>query len=377
VNYRVKLTTLTPLHIGTGTELLNEYDFKVVGDKTYRLNVDAVFDYVLTGDVEHLDRRLLETPPGRLVEPGDLAAHPELAGYVLDGAPQPKSEGAGRVREQIKDARGRLYLPGSSVKGALRTVLARAIGGRLGGPLPVNDAPDARGRVNPQRAGGRLEAGIFRPGGNHATRDLLRALRVADSLPAGAAPLLVNVRVVKGDRQASPIDVEAVPPGVTFESSLHLDEYLYGTAASELGWDGERTRWLRSLPAACRNVARQRFKQERDYFAEAGLPQLAAVYQAWLDELAGLRGSDTCFLQLGWGGGWENKTAGRELLAGDDAAFARLRDTFHLGRPPRGGRDWRPRPGEPFPASRRLVVTAAGRPVAPLGWLRVDMHKVG
>jgi CRISPR-associated protein Csm5 len=375
MNYRMTLTTMTPLHIGTGTELLNEYDFKVVEDKTYRLNVDAVLDYVLSGNAEQIDRHLLNTPPGQLVQPQDLPDHPELTNYMLDGTPQPKTEGAGRVREQIKDAYGRLYLPGSSLKGALRTAIARGIGRRLKAPLPINDRPDRRGRANAKRAGDRLEASIFRPGRNQATHDLLRALQVADSQPVQADPLLINVRVVKGDKQASPIDVEAVPPGVTFETRIHLDDYLTTTVAAQLGWEPEQTRWLHNLPVAGRNLALHRFRAERDYFAQAGLSQLAGLYAAWLQELAELKGGDTFFLQIGWGGGWGSKTVGRALLAGDEAGFARLRSTFNLGRPPKGGHNWQPQAGDVFPASRRLAVTPNGQPIAPLGWLRASIRE--
>ncbi|MBN1641543.1 MAG: type III-A CRISPR-associated RAMP protein Csm5, partial [Anaerolineae bacterium] len=309
----VTLTTMTPLHIGTGTELLNEYDLKVVGSQTYRLNVDAIWDYVLSGDARGVDQHLLRTPPAQLIAARDLAEHPEFVAYVLAGRPQPESAGAGRVREQIKDAFGRLYLPGSSLKGALRTAIARSLGRKQPQPLRVNDRPDRRGRRNAQRADDWLEADLMRPGADDANHDLLRALQVADSHPAQGGPVLVNVRVVKGDRRESPIDVEAAPPGTTFETTIHLDDYLLDAVAGELGWDAPRTGKLYALPRVCRDFALQRAAREQAYYAKRGLPELARIYHAWRQELQALKGSDTCLLQVGWGGGWESKTVGKDL----------------------------------------------------------------
>jgi CRISPR-associated protein Csm5 len=383
MNYDVTITTLTPLHIGTGTELLNDYDFIVDRDrgKTYRLNVDAVFDYVLPDEPGKFNQALLKQSPTKLIKVDDLKRHPELATYILSGHPQPKSVGAGRIKEQVKDVRGKLYLPGSSLKGALRTAIARSIAGsdNIKPKLQVKTTKNQRGRVNPKQADDWIERTIFRVerdqiarGRNEMNYDILRALQVADSRPVEVSPLLINVRIVKGNQLESPVDVEAVPPNTTFETTIHTEKFLYQDQADKLGWDKERTKWLYNLPIAGRNVAVKRFAQEIAYFTDVGLTDLVRVYKVWQSELSSMRGSNDFFLQLGWGGGWENKTLGQALLAPDEQDFADLRDTFDLGRPPRS-KDWRAKPGTTFPSSRRLVVNNQNRPVAPLGWVKVTV----
>ena len=50
--YDVVITTITPLHIGSGTELLNEYDYVIRKgqEQTWRINDDALLDAVYTDD---------------------------------------------------------------------------------------------------------------------------------------------------------------------------------------------------------------------------------------------------------------------------------------------------------------------------------------
>src|SRR5690606_18415556 len=107
--------------------------------------------------------------------------------YVLQGTPRSSAEGA-QVREQVKDAYDRPYLPGSSLKGALRTVLAWSIWRER------KLQPDAR-QLQRRRAwaASSYEKAIFGRSPNH---DLLRALQVSDSQPLDAAALMIaNVRV--------------------------------------------------------------------------------------------------------------------------------------------------------------------------------------
>ena len=44
IHYQAKLTTVSPLHIGSGKTLLNEYDFVACKGYTWRINDDALLD---------------------------------------------------------------------------------------------------------------------------------------------------------------------------------------------------------------------------------------------------------------------------------------------------------------------------------------------
>ncbi len=371
--YHMTIETLTPVHIGTGTVLLNNYDFKVDGGKTYRLNVDRVLDYLWPADVDAMSEaqreKLLRTPPGELLTSRDLQEHPELVLYTMAGAPQVKERGAGQIREQIKDAFGRLYIPGSTIKGAIRTALARHLTKQLGvAPLPL-----IQGARSSERADDRLDAKLFRPNSDSANYDLLRALRVADSRPVDAVPILANVRVFRGKTGQSPIEVEAVPAEVVFQATLILDEYLLQEQADELGWDSDHVQAVHNFWVTCRNMTVRQMQKEKEFCTANGMNNLAGWYEERLRDLKQMKGTLECFLRIGWAGGWENKTLGSEILAADKEKFYRLREDFELGKPPRFKGKWTP--SKTFPLSRRLVVDTKGNPAAPMGWVLVRLEK--
>ncbi len=369
MKYNVTITTLTPLHIGRVSDLLKLYDLKVDDKRntTYRLNVDAILEDMLTRNNMRFDEHLLNTPPAELITLEEITNHPEFVFYTLDGIPQSRE-----VKEHVKNVKGKLYIPGSSLKGCLRTIIGRNIAQSeyARDSLAIDPEEDS-----PQRADDWMEEVIFGPHEeqrNWMGHDLMRSMQVADSYPTDSPPMLVNVRVVKGNKHGSPVDLEAIPPQTTFRTNIKLDTYLCVDKVDELDWHEEQTKWLYNLPIAGRNVAREHIQREMAYFEHANLSRIAQVYGAWYGELKKMRGSNVFLMQMGWGAGWENKTYGKDLIARDSHEFAEIRNQFNMGSPPRA-RAWRARPDDIFPISRRLVVTPQGISVVPLGWVKVEI----
>ena len=119
--YHLTVTTLTPLHIGSGVTLLNEYDYAIHRGRTWRINDAGFLDAQQTDDPAFIEK-LSVTPPAQLIGEADFVPDSPYFRYVIRGTPRSNAEGA-QLQEQIKDAHDRLYLPGSSLKGALRTAL--------------------------------------------------------------------------------------------------------------------------------------------------------------------------------------------------------------------------------------------------------------
>lgn len=369
--YTLEVTTLTPLHIGTGDVLQRGFDYVVHGERTWVIHGDALLDAVW-GPTP--DPRLLGRPADELLEVlGRDAFDPQARyfRYVLPGKPRAEARGA-EVREQLKDLWDRPYLPGSSVKGALRTVLA-AVGWQQKG-LRLDPS---RLRDNRSWAAQPLERALFGRDPNH---DLLRALWVSDSEPVGPDSLiLVNAQVAVRERLASPIELEAVRPDTTFRLTLTLDGYLLRREVREqLCWRDE-VKWLLQLTSLARQHALRRLEREMRYWNGVRGAQRILEFLDGLHQRAQGLGEGEALLQIGWGGGWDSKTFGAGALQKDPNAFEAVVRRYRLarGRAPR-------KPGDPFPRSRRVVViTGRGKesgklvtvPDRPLGWVQIALKE--
>lgn len=372
--YQVKVSVLTPLHIGSGHDLLNEYDYAIRKGHTWRINEDAL---LLTQDVDDpaLADRLAEIEPARLLQDADFQFGSKLFRYVIKGTPRSKARGA-QVREQFKDVYDRPYLPGTSLKGALRT----ALGWKRWQILGLK--PDVR-NLNRRRefAAQWYEQELFgEHSGKSPNKDTFRALQVADSAPLAADRLmLVNARVLnRGGTLGSPIELEAIRPDTVFETEIKIDLALFSAWAKKHHLELRGSDLLINLPGMLREYATRRLERQAAWFSQVSSAEKTAQYCRNLIKTT--LPPNASFLQIGWGGGWESKTFADPLQANRDFMESILR-------PPKEGgyglaRGTR-KPGDPFPKSRRVLVqvqtTPDGRtnetPLYPLGWVLVEIKE--
>jgi len=358
----VEIEVLSPLHIGTGRALQRGYDYTVFRDQMWRINEDPLFadKYIQAGENQQaLNRVLMGRPAEELLEPSDYRLHPEYFRYHMPGQPRAEGQGA-ELRECLKDPYDRPYIPGSTLKGALRTVVAWTIFREEKRRFSARALGSSR-----SWAGQPLERELLGRDPNH---DLLRAVIVHDSAPAKQSDLLLaNVQVVAGRRAQAPIEVEAIKMGTQLQTSLTLDEYLLEpNLARRLGW-GQKGDILRSLSVHSRNLALVRIKAQQAYFA--GRPEFGRVQRFYqlLEKLhAQLKDTPDFLLQIGWGGGWDAKTLGDQLTA-QPKELEEIIDRYRMNR----GKARRT--GDTFPRSRRLYFQD-GRPTLPMGWVLVRMR---
>jgi CRISPR-associated protein Csm5 len=360
--YDVQVSLLTPLHIGNGRELMNEYDYAIRNGKTWRIDERTLLD-----DIPLNDSRLKAArPPAEFLRSEDFKPDSPYFRYVLSGTPRSQAEGA-VLREQIKNPFDRPYLPGSSVKGALRTAVAWYAWEAL------DTQPEIRkvGR-NPKFAAQEYEHDLFGPNPNH---DLLRALHVSDSAEGSAGDLIiVNARVLnRGGGTGSPIELEALRPDAKFSLTIKLDRALFSRWAQAAGLQLNGARALATLPQVVQQHSMQRIQREAEWFSQIRGAQRLAQFYAQLAQAK--LGRSMFLVQLGWGAGWESKTLGSRLQA-DKSFMERLVRDYSLAR-------GRRQEGDPFPKSRRMVVAynrasdgrVAETPGSPLGWALVEMKE--
>lgn len=364
--YNVTLTTLSPLHIGTGKVLRRGFDY--VTDKkgkTWVANQDAFAELLYTEG--SFDKMAQGIPLSQLVNDQDFNPDNGLWRYILDGIPGATSHGA-EVREQIKDIWDRPYIPGSSLKGAIRTALMSIIFGAK----KLNWTASQFGTSAKNAAKG-VESQIFGSDPNH---DVLRALQVSDSQPDDARRLvmlnLIATKTSDGSGDNAPITIEAVPPQSKFSLTITLDAHLLSAEiAPSLGFDDAAVKRLSArLPKVINAWTKNRLSSDEDR-PRAG--QWREQFVRMANDALNAPETDA-ILQLGWGAGWDSKTLGYNLTD-EHEEFTRLVNRFSKEMLFQGKA--KHQTGGLYPKTRRVRLTGADLPIkGELGWVHLRFERV-
>lgn len=366
-SYKVRVELLSPLHIGSGrADLVYDYDFVMEGDRILVMDIDKVLEAVPEGALrqpgEPTISRLLRSPQQR----GACVAY--SLRFRGAGPPSPQS-----LREYIKDGFGRPYLPGSSLKGAIRTALAWA---QYLPPLNARELGEST-----READQNLERQWFVPATDVERRDLphydlLRSLKVGDLYPVGQAvmeALAVNTFSLRErslrQRSPQPTFLEALGLGTVLEGEMALETYLFSAQAAKLNFKA-KSPLLRDMVQHYRDFAGALIQKELEFY-RGYAPALVTFYERLELEQEKLSGHQF-LLQIAWGAGWRAKTIGTKLEPREIEAVSnrwRRRDgRLELER-------WQRSPTFPniFPKTRRLVLGGTQEAREPLGWVRVEL----
>jgi len=237
------------------------------------------------------------------------------------------------------------YLPGSAVKGALRTgfLFSRVTGGtvrELAGRFEGDRAP--------RRPGETVEGMAI---GTPAS-DPLRLIGVADSggVPAGSFKIyLLRVSAGSGPpkpEQSAPLFAEMAVPGTQFEGSFQQKQ-------------GAK---LDMFLEAANAYAERQIALHAQYADKAGLQKLRAGMDALSSQLQDARSrSGACLLNLGWGGGFLSK-APIDTMNEDYRRILRQLPYYERAI----------RSGLPFPKTRKVVFLENQAATLP-GWVTLEV----
>ncbi|MCF6277384.1 MAG: type III-A CRISPR-associated RAMP protein Csm5, partial [Anaerolineales bacterium] len=295
-----------------------------------------------------------------------------------------KAIALGEPEGLIKTVFDEPYLPGSTLKGALRTAIAWiAWKDPMIGLVPdVDYLKGEDGKLfHPKQAAQRFEEIIFGKTSKDITKDFMRALQVSDSTPISINSLeIINIHVLKaqGDIEKSiPVESEAIKKGVGFSMTLKVDTALFSEWAKRHGLELSGEKWLDNLPKLLHEhkYTEEYLESEVEWYNEnAEQNYLADVHKQYKKKTD----AECCFfLQLGAGTGWKNKTLGSRLLAnaGYEEEFMEtlLTDTTSGGLGVLGKDHKMPQYLDEFPTSRNIK----GKSYEPLGWVLVEMEERG
>lgn len=366
------METLSPVQVGSGEELLSDLDYIQHEGAPFIVDQNRCFELLAAqGDAATASSaKTLSLALQQLDEPYGYAL-PSLHGAAC----KPQS-----IREQLKDAQWRPLIPGSSLKGAIRTaLLAEFLRSEQSQHQRKRWIPTSKG--NPKTAIKPLAESFFSPQAprNKApNHDLMRAWKIGDTAFAQDDLCLADVRFLnlgrEGDetvlkwknmsgrnsvndwKQASGVHVEALPPGAVAPFQIHVDEFLlHGKQArQQMNWDGVPDSFP-SLREVLNNHAEYRLRREVEFYGQYGCQQAlnACIQLMQIME----QEEDAIYLQMGWGSGWRGMTGDWQHDAGIESD---MRTLYRLGKT---GMD-------EFPKTRRLAVYD-GAPSLPFGWLRL------
>lgn len=217
--YKFTLQTLTPLHIGNGEELRKDFDYAVFGEGTWRLNTDLIWDKKYKEGGSSI--------PGKLLTEKDFRESRWFR-YVVKGEPRSGKTDA-RLKACIKDVYDCPYVPGSSIKGAIRTALGKK-------EIAAQDPLFAKlsGSFNPRslKSNNKVNGMIF---GKDPYTDILRVFRISDlhfqknDRQAGYGLKIINTTAIsrkKVNSRSVPIELEAIDSELKFEGTITIDDYL-------------------------------------------------------------------------------------------------------------------------------------------------------
>lgn len=335
------LETLSPLHIGSGGKLRLEIDYLQSKNQVLVMNSDKV--------LEVAGERLLKTKEYHLSK--ILQPH-QYEECTLYKAALKTERTPPYILEFIKDINWKPFLPGSSLKGAFRTVLAC---GAYQGPLSNYYL-----NPKPEKADDNIEGKLF---GSTPHEDILRALKVKDCYLKKPTPMeVVEVGIYSVGREGlqfrQRLFVEAVLRGTIFEGEMVIEEFLFTTEAErELGFS-QRPVKLHLLCEYGRQMAERIITSEKIFYRNVGRRDMISFYERLAQKLSESL-PNQFLLQIGWGTGWQSKTIGSKL---PEQEIDEVVDKY-FKRKPKGI----------FPSSRRLI-EYPGEGLLPLGWVKVTLE---
>ena len=253
--YDITLETIGPVHIGSGKEISKKECLYVPQEKKiYIMDDKKMFSGILAlGKQENFTRYLMDSRQNNLmnfVRDNNISPdeYKKWAAYVLDdvgalnvGKSRSKGGGADNVRTFMKDAYGCPYIPGSSLKGALRTVIQSCLVNyrmdRLHGERSAIETEtfSRRNRYlsEPDKSiAQKLFYTLERPDAkpHNAVNDCFSGIRVSDSEPLSVSDLVLCRKtdlLPDGKMNSISIKRECLRPGTKVRFSLEIDEEYF------------------------------------------------------------------------------------------------------------------------------------------------------
>jgi CRISPR-associated protein Csm5 len=340
---KYQVTVLTPTLVGDGGKL-SPIDYMVWRDQVNVLDQPRIFKLLskgprLDGYLTQLQRAtkldfaswggFAQNYADRRIPFEDVSCTPQWERAPLDSLSIPT----------FAAAENGPFLPGSALKGALRTGFVFA-------------NPSDRSTSDKMRV-------VSVADSSHGSRETFKVymMRVAKLIAKGPSNYAL------GWKSDAPGFAEMAAPGTTFEGIWRENAFLNGEEVRKtLRWNSPVTR--EGLFEAANLYAEKQLDLHAQYAAWTGLEGLAASVAELQQKLAIARNEGRCLLDIGWGGGFVSKSSAIGL---PDEEYRRV-----LGALPYYERAIKT--GMPFPKTRRIVFLK-NKPATLPGWVELQVDQ--
>lgn len=319
-----------------------------------RRDLDAEFS------LHHFITKRLGKSPGAFLAPYES--------YSFRCHTRPDQSG---FRLHIKDAQRRPYIPGTEIKGALRTALLYSA---VSEPQGYEKLSQMLGKVqgseyekarSMRRLADDLETELLR--GEFKGRkqrdakfDSLRLLQISDSSPIPAEDLRLEMTQSRGTTRFTKTWIETIKYGA--ELSAHLTLGSPELIAEQLGFASlSQKLTLPALFQACYQRAKDLLEEEAEYFRKE--EEVLEIIEELIEENT----LDAPLIRLGGGQGILSVTVDLAVKRKNPELYERsLRPNVS------SFRRWRTMPGN-FPKTRRVISDDTNEPLDVLGWLKLSV----
>ncbi|MEY8688147.1 type III-A CRISPR-associated RAMP protein Csm5 [Bacteroides sp. AN502(2024)] len=313
---KIKISTLTPVHIGSGNFLQYNTDFVVT-----RKNTDSYLNIIderkileLIG-VVHLNDWVLSIE--RNEDTQELvkrySPHSSVSDYILRCSISYSSiVPTDTLKECIHDGLGVPYIPGSSIKGAIRTALVATLSQEI--------IPSLLDKPNLKHLASDVEGKLF---GKDPKEDVFRFLQVGDAYFDKGSEIVLrlimglnitqnkSLRPKKNDSKPQLVEAIGVDEEAIFSLKINMDYYLKASNISDK--IGKMPDEMRTVPALFHLINKHTstlLTQEIDFWEregrdKIGMEDYVEKIKEMLDEVNKCEGDNqSCVLRVGHASGW-------------------------------------------------------------------------
>ncbi|GAB4183691.1 MAG: hypothetical protein Kow00108_20900 [Calditrichia bacterium] len=379
--YYCRLKTVTPVFIGSGNYYNNNLDYKFENNAYYFFDLGYVFSKL----EEQNDIQMIQKLSDEVIQKKfSLENFCKEAAIDFDRVVYKKvhlRKFTNKIGKFYRNGLAIPFVPGSSLKGAIRTALLKYFIDQES----KNDITKFLPNDDVKKQDLDLLKHIFGPDSN---ANIMRCIQVSDAKFASEDLKIIDSRIFnllaegygylqlnfkenkqkkgKGKKKThSPTQWYLGTPNImemlkeNAKSTLFtisLDTYL------ESHWKelfGNNQRKLPSnLLSVLKKYAIEKIQEEKIFFKRHGHHKAAEFYNM-LENMQKNTSDNQTLIRVGWGGGW-NFMTGNFL---DDQSKNHLRRMFNLGKK-----------GHPvFPKSRKLITDGDNEPYIPPGWLMLEL----